>query len=94
MFFVEDGERFLLERQDHLFVHEAQGISFTEEEMLEIAKNHPEKLSNNVVTRPLMQEMVFPGLSFIGGPGEIAYWGTLKSAFELFDMKCLSSCRV
>ena len=25
LFFVEDGERFLLERQDHLFVHEAQG---------------------------------------------------------------------
>jgi len=87
LFFVEDGERFLLERHDHFFVNEAQGISFTEEEMLEIAKNHPEKLSNNVVTRPLMQEMVFPVLSFIGGPGEIAYWGTLKSAFELFDMK-------
>ena len=34
-----------------------------------------------------MQEMVFPVLSFIGGPGEIAYWGTLKSAFELFQMK-------
>ncbi|WP_411747375.1 bacillithiol biosynthesis protein BshC, partial [Psychrobacillus psychrotolerans] len=43
--------------------------------------------SNNVVTRPIMQEMVFPVLSFIAGPGEIAYWGALKTAFELFDMK-------
>ena len=50
-------------------------------------KEHPEKLSNNVVTRPIMQEMVFPVLSFIAGPGEIAYWGILKTAFELFDMK-------
>ncbi|WP_391120795.1 bacillithiol biosynthesis cysteine-adding enzyme BshC [Psychrobacillus sp. L3] len=87
LFYVENGERFLLERKDEKFVHEAKGISFSEEEMLNIAKNHPEKLSNNVVTRPIMQEMVFPTLSFIGGPGEIAYWGTLKTAFELFDMK-------
>ncbi|WP_391208385.1 bacillithiol biosynthesis cysteine-adding enzyme BshC [Psychrobacillus sp. L4] len=87
LFYVENGERFLLERKDDKFVHESKGISFSEEEMLNIAKNYPEKLSNNVVTRPIMQEMVFPVLSFIGGPGEIAYWGTLKTAFELFDMK-------
>ncbi|MEK4485015.1 bacillithiol biosynthesis cysteine-adding enzyme BshC [Psychrobacillus sp. FSL H8-0484] len=87
LFYVEDGERFLLERKDHMFIHEAKGISFTKEELMDIAKNHPEKLSNNVVTRPIMQEMVFPTLSFIGGPGEIAYWATLKTAFELFNMK-------
>ena len=87
LFYVEDGERFLLERKDQLFIHEAKGISFTKDELMDIAKFHPEKLSNNVVTRPIMQEMVFPVLSFIGGPGEIAYWATLKTAFELFDMK-------
>ena len=87
LFYVEDGERFLLERKDGEFVHEASGFAFSEEEMLQIAKENPQKLSNNVVTRPLMQEMVFPVLSFVGGPGEIAYWGTLKTVFELFDMK-------
>lgn len=87
LFYVEDGERFLLERKDGAFINEAKGLSFTEDELMDIAKNHPEKLSNNVVTRPIMQEMVFPVLSFIGGPGEIAYWGTLKTAFELFHMK-------
>lgn len=87
LFYVEAGERFLLERVNNQFVHEAKGISFTLDEMMEIAREHPEKLSNNVVTRPIMQEMVFPVLSFIAGPGEIAYWGALKTAFELFDMK-------
>lgn len=87
LFYVEDGERFLLERKDKKFVNEGKGIAFSEEELMNIAINEPEKLSNNVVTRPLMQEMVFPVLSFIGGPGEIAYWGTLKSAFELFEMR-------
>ncbi|MFJ8066212.1 bacillithiol biosynthesis cysteine-adding enzyme BshC [Psychrobacillus sp. NPDC096426] len=87
LFYVESGERFLLERQDGMFINEAKGLSFTKDELMHIAVNHPENLSNNVVTRPIMQEMVFPVLSFIGGPGEIAYWGTLKSAFELFQMK-------
>ena len=34
-----------------------------------------------------MQEMLFPFLRFISGPGEIAYWAELKQAFELFSMK-------
>ncbi|MCZ8539437.1 bacillithiol biosynthesis cysteine-adding enzyme BshC [Psychrobacillus psychrodurans] len=87
LFYIEEGERFLLERVNDRFIHEAKGISFTLDEMMVIAREHPERLSNNVVTRPIMQEMVFPVLSFIAGPGEIAYWGTLKTAFELFDMK-------
>src|SRR5690606_26302888 len=40
-----------------------------------------------VVTRPLMQEWLFPSLAFIAGPGEIAYWGELKQAFESLAMK-------
>lgn len=33
-----------------------------------------------------MQEHLFPTLAFVGGPGEIAYWGTLKEAFH--DLGC------
>jgi len=34
-----------------------------------------------------MQDMVFPVLAFVGGPGEIAYWAVLKEAFHHLDMK-------
>ncbi|SDM51385.1 bacillithiol biosynthesis cysteine-adding enzyme BshC [Psychrobacillus sp. OK028] len=87
LFYIVEGERFLLERVNNLFINEAKGLSFTLDELMEIARENPEQLSNNVVTRPIMQEMVFPVLSFIAGPGEIAYWGTLKTAFEIFGMK-------
>jgi bacillithiol biosynthesis cysteine-adding enzyme BshC len=87
LFFVEDGERSLLKRQDEFFVNAQAHIQLTKEELLQIAENSPEKLSNNVVTRPLMQEMVFPVLAFVGGPGELAYWGTFKTVFEHFDME-------
>ena len=62
-------------------------ILFTKEQLLQMAKETPEQLSNNVVTRPLMQELLFPVLAFISGPGEIAYWAELKKVFELFSIK-------
>lgn len=87
LFYVEDGERYLLERKNDLFVNLAANLKFTKEELLEVANNHPERLSNNVVTRPLMQEMTLPVLAFVGGPGELAYWATLKNAFSVLDLQ-------
>ncbi|WP_285397936.1 bacillithiol biosynthesis cysteine-adding enzyme BshC [Lysinibacillus sp. fls2-241-R2A-57] len=87
LFFVEDGERHLLERKNQLFVNVAANIKLSREELLEIANKHPEQLSNNVVTRPLMQEMTLPVLAFVGGPGELAYWATLKDAFSVLDLQ-------
>lgn len=87
LFFVRDGERFLLERKENLFINATANVTFTKEELLEIAKQNPEQLSNNVVTRPLMQEMTIPVLAFVGGPGELAYWATLKDAFTVLDLQ-------
>src|SRR5690606_29176634 len=87
LFITVKGERLLLERQNGEFVANNGAIRFTKQQLLDIAEKTPELLSNNVVTRPLMQEMVFPVLSFVGGPGEIAYWAAFKGAFELFGME-------
>ncbi|ANU22819.1 bacillithiol biosynthesis cysteine-adding enzyme BshC [Planococcus donghaensis] len=87
LFINVKGERLLLEREGPEFVANNGSIRFTKQQLLTIAEETPELLSNNVVTRPLMQEMVFPVLAFVGGPGEIAYWAALKGAFEIFDME-------
>lgn len=80
------NERALLERDGSGFKDKNNDSFFTKEELLGILDDQPGRLSNNVVTRPLMQEWLFPTLSFIGGPGEIAYWGELKKAFEFMGM--------
>ncbi|MGE7836282.1 bacillithiol biosynthesis cysteine-adding enzyme BshC [Viridibacillus arvi] len=87
LFYVKEGERFLLERKDGKFINDVANVQFTKEELLQLATDQPACLSNNVVTRPLMQDMVLPVLAFVGGPGELAYWSTLKDAFELLGMK-------
>lgn len=87
LFITIEGERLLLERDGSRFAVKNTAISYTEQELLEIAKHEPQRLSNNVVTRPLMQDLVFPVLAFVGGPGEIAYWAALKGAFEVMGMQ-------
>ena len=83
------NERLLLEfeRENDCFVGKSGAISFSKEELISIANENPAVLSNNVVTRPLMQEWLFPTIAFIAGPGEIAYWAELKLVFEQFDIK-------
>ncbi|OLN22872.1 bacillithiol biosynthesis cysteine-adding enzyme BshC [Domibacillus antri] len=85
LFLNEDGERRLLERDGRTF-RSKSGRAYSEQELLQLLETSPQLFSNNVVTRPLMQEWVFPTLAFIAGPGEIAYWAELKEAFHYFDM--------
>lgn len=87
LFYVHDTGRVLLRRKDGKFVNEQSGVTFTQEEMYELAKNEPWLLSNNVATRPIMQDLVFPVLAFVGGPGEIAYWSLLKGAFGIMGIQ-------
>ncbi|MGM0902607.1 MAG: bacillithiol biosynthesis cysteine-adding enzyme BshC [Bacillota bacterium] len=83
------NERVLLQYDgtNGLFYGKNGEISLTKDELLTIATEFPQRLSNNVVTRPLMQEWLFPTIAFIGGPGEIAYWAELKQVFEQFNVK-------
>jgi bacillithiol synthase len=82
LFYVDSGERFLLKREGGQFVNSQADFSFSEDQLAEIARTSPERLSNNVVTRPVMQDLVIPVLTFVGGPGEIAYWSLLRPAFS------------
>ncbi|MDC3416489.1 bacillithiol biosynthesis cysteine-adding enzyme BshC [Aquibacillus salsiterrae] len=87
LFYHKNGERILLVKEGELWVGKQGECSFNTEELLAIAKESPELLSNNVVTRPLMQEYLFPSLAFIGGLGEVGYWSILKPAFHELGMK-------
>ncbi|ASF39306.1 bacillithiol biosynthesis cysteine-adding enzyme BshC [Halobacillus halophilus] len=88
LFYHHEGERVLLTREkDGSFRGKQNEFLLSEQELLEIAEHHPECLSNNVVSRPLMQDFLFPVLAFIGGPGEINYWSVLKPGFEAVGLQ-------
>lgn len=57
-------------------------LSFSADELTQLIDSHPEKLSPNVLLRPVYQETVLPNLAYVGGPAEIAYWLQLKNLFD------------
>lgn len=87
LFYYEDQKRLLLYRRGDGFADRFGQVRLTKEELLQIAEEEPAKLSNNVLTRPLMQDYLFPVLAVVLGPGEIAYWGQLKEAFACLGME-------
>lgn len=87
LFYEYEEERFLIEKDNGRFVVNELDLGWTMDELYTHMEEHPERFSNNVVTRPLMQEYLIPTLAFIAGPGEINYWGELKQAFAVMGFK-------
>lgn len=84
-FYIEDNVRGRIERAGSKFNVVGTELSFTEEELKNIIKNNPEKISPNVVLRPVYQQCILPNIAYIGGPGELAYWLQYKKMFDALN---------
>lgn len=77
LFYNEKGLRSRIVRNSGAFSVEGKG-EFSLEQLL----NAPEKISPNVILRPLYQETILPNIAYVGGGGEISYWLQLKEVFK------------
>lgn len=88
LFIIHQKERTLLHHNGQGgYSDRRQSKHWTKDELLELAEQTPEILSNNVVTRPMMQEFLFPVLGCVLGPAELAYWALYQPAFHFLGMK-------
>ncbi|WP_019636244.1 bacillithiol biosynthesis cysteine-adding enzyme BshC [Paenibacillus fonticola] len=87
LFYISEGERLLLFKREGRFVDRKGLVSFTPEELISELHRFPERFSNNVLTRPIMQDYLLPVLGSVLGNGEIAYWGLTGQAFELLNFR-------
>ncbi|AZN40515.1 bacillithiol biosynthesis cysteine-adding enzyme BshC [Paenibacillus albus] len=87
LFMFDEGERVLLHKEDGGFRNRKSTKTWSMPELLGMAANKPEQLSNNVLTRPIMQDYVLPVLAVVLGPGEIAYWALTGRAFQVLGME-------
>lgn len=86
-FYIENGLRTRIEKKGDDFNLVGTETSFTKQELEDIIDNSPEKISPNVVLRPLYQQKILPNIAYIGGPGELAYWLEFKKLFEGFKIQ-------
>lgn len=80
-FYLDDGVRQRIEKEDNYWVVQGTSLRFTEGELVALLESNPEKFSPNVILRGLFQSMILPDVAFIGGGGEIAYWLEFKQLF-------------
>lgn len=86
LFYLDKGERARIEKTNEGYHAVDTHLTWTSEDMLSIAKEHPEKFSPNVILRPLYQETILPNIAFIGGGGELAYWIQLREVFRSMNI--------
>lgn len=86
LFYLHGDTRQRIERTEDGFVVVDTELKFTQQQMREELYAHPDRFSPNVILRGLMQETLLPGIAFIGGGGEIAYWLELKNVFEIYNV--------
>ncbi|MFB5677309.1 bacillithiol biosynthesis cysteine-adding enzyme BshC [Paenibacillus terreus] len=87
LFYIFKGERLLLYKQNGMYGDRRGYVRFSKEELLAELEQHPERFSNNVLTRPLMQDSLLPVLATVLGHGEISYWAITRRAFEVLGLE-------
>jgi len=69
-------------KDNGVFVTRRSSERFTRAQLDQIAVETPERLSPNVLLRPVIEAALFPTLAYVGGPGEMEY---LPEAAPLFS---------
>jgi bacillithiol biosynthesis cysteine-adding enzyme BshC len=90
LFLVDGPKRYKLQYINGSF--RAKGrkeLSFSESELLDVARKHPEQLSTNVLLRPILQDYLFPTACYIGGPAEVAYFAQLNAISHYWDLETI-----
>lgn len=72
--------------QENLFLLEDGSREKLSKSMESSFAEFPEKLSPNVVLRPLYQEVILPNIAYFAGPSELCYWLQLKGVFDAHEV--------
>jgi uncharacterized protein YllA (UPF0747 family) len=65
-----------------VFVGRRSGDRFSRPDLERLAKDHPERLSPNVLLRPVVESVLLPTVAYLGGPGELAYLPEAASLYQ------------
>jgi bacillithiol biosynthesis cysteine-adding enzyme BshC len=82
VFYEDELGRDRFYREGGAFVLRRTGRRFDGAELGSLLATHPERFSGNVVLRPVIENAVFPTVAYVGGPGEVSYYGQYRPLFE------------
>ncbi len=85
-FYLQPSKRERIIQEENKYYTNDKSKSWSEEEIIQEIKEHPENFSPNAALRPLYQETILPNIAYTGGPGELAYWLQLYKMFGANDI--------
>lgn len=86
LFWLESNSRSRIMRDGENFIIVGTEKKYTKKEFEQLVLDFPEKISPNVVLRPVYQQQILPNIITVGGGGELAYWMQLNRVFQEFDV--------
>ncbi len=71
-----------LQRSGRGFTGRRSGQAVSRRRLMSLIEDARGLVSPNVLLRPVVESFVFPTLAYVGGPGELAYFGQLSGLFR------------
>ncbi len=85
-FIIDEHGRNRIEKAGDSYTVIGTKKTFTKAELEKLIDASPEKISPNVVLRPLYQQHILPNIAYLGGPGELNYWLEYKAMFDAMNV--------
>ena len=86
LFLSLDDGRYSIEPVDNEYRLKRKRKSFTQDQLLELLENEPDKFSPNVLLRPICQDYLFPTAFYVAGPSEISYFAQIKTLYNIYEI--------
>lgn len=88
LFYIDPaGERIRIEYENKRWKTDDGKKSWDNTRLLEEIDQNAENFSPNVFLRPLLQDCLLPTLTYVAGPGEIAYYAQMKDLYSIFGLE-------
>ncbi|MEX0906309.1 MAG: bacillithiol biosynthesis cysteine-adding enzyme BshC [Balneolaceae bacterium] len=88
LFWIDEyRQRKKINVKDNRWAVEKDGREWSTEQLSKEIEKQPHRFSPNVFLRPVVQDTLLPSITYIGGPGEIAYYSQMKNFYRNFDME-------
>jgi bacillithiol biosynthesis cysteine-adding enzyme BshC len=84
LFDVGAGRRLLRVRDGGFAVDDEPPVAAAA--LIDRARQTPQSFSPNVLLRPIVQDTLFPTVSYVAGPNELAYLAQLRGVYEAFGV--------
>ena len=82
----DSGQRRALRKsKDGVYRVKEAKREFTRDELMQIARDEPQRLSPGVLLRPVVQDYLLPTVCYFGGAAEIAYFAQNSEAYAVLN---------